>query len=254
MTDPTRKPPVSRVDGALAKAVAKATAKPKATAPATTAPVTDGSPPSPDDPDGANSSPLPVTTDGRQLRRERNREAVVEALLDLYRDGNLQPSSEEIAERSGLSPRSLFRYFDDVEDLVRAAIGRQQGRAIPLIPIDADPDAPFEVKVTALVEQRFRLFEAVGNAAGVLRLRSPFQPLLAAALARNRAFLRWQLRTLLAPELARLGAAADGALAAADVVTSFESRHLLLDDQGLTRTQAMAVMVDSLLAILRSSP
>ena len=40
MTDPTRKPPVSRVDGALAKAVAKATAKPKATAPATTAPVT----------------------------------------------------------------------------------------------------------------------------------------------------------------------------------------------------------------------
>jgi AcrR family transcriptional regulator len=242
MTDPTRKPPASRVDGALAKAVAKATAKPKATAPATTAPVTDGSPPSPDHPDGADSSPPPVTTDGRQLRRE------------LYRDGNLQPSSEEIAERSGLSPRSLFRYFDDVEDLVRAAIGRQQGRAIPLIPIDADPDAPFEVKVTALVEQRFRLFEAVGNAAGVLRLRSPFQPLLAAALARNRAFLRWQLRTLLAPELARLGAAADGALAAADVVTSFESRHLLLDDQGLTRTQAMAVMVDSLLAILRSSP
>ena len=45
-----------------------------------------------------------MTTDGRQLRRERNREAVVEALLDLYRDGNLQPSSEEIAARSGLSP------------------------------------------------------------------------------------------------------------------------------------------------------
>jgi hypothetical protein len=78
--------------------------------------------------------------------------------------------------------------------------------------------------------------------------------LLAAALSRNRAFLRWQLGTLLAPELARLGAAADSALAAADVVTSFESRHLLLEDQGLTRTQAMAVMVECLMALLRSSP
>jgi AcrR family transcriptional regulator len=221
MTDPTRTPEDNGIDGTLVEAPA--------------------------------SAPT-VTTDGRQLRRERNREAVVEALLDLYRDGNLQPSSEEIAERSGLSPRSLFRYFDDVEDLVRAAIRRQQERAIPLVPIDAGPDAPFETKVTALVEQRFRLFEAVGNAAGVLRLRSPFQPLLAAALSRNRAFLRWQLGTLLAPELAGLGTAADSALAAADVVTSFESRHLLLEDQGLTRTQAMAVMVESLLALLRSSP
>ncbi len=128
---------------------------------------------------GAPDTSPTATTDGRQLRRERNREAVVEALLDLYRDGVLQPSSEEIAERSGLSPRSLFRYFDDVEDLVRAAIGRQQERAIPLIPIDAEPEAPLETKITALVEQRFRLFEAVGNAAAVMRLRSHFQPLLA---------------------------------------------------------------------------
>lgn len=195
-----------------------------------------------------------ATTDGRQLRRERNREAVVEALLDLYRDGVLQPSSEEIAERSGLSPRSLFRYFDDVEDLIRAAIGRQQERVIPLIPIDAGPDAPLETKVTALVEQRFRLFETVGNAAAVMRLRAPFQPLLAAALARNRAYLRWQLATLLGPELAGLGEASDSALAAADVVTSFESRKLLLEDQGLTRTQAMAVMVESLVALVRPSP
>lgn len=203
----------------------------------------------------ASDTAIPsATTDGRQLRRERNREAVVEALLDLYSDGVLQPSSEEIAERSGLSPRSLFRYFDDVEDLIRAAIGRQQERAIPLIPIDAGPDAPLETKVTALVEQRFRLFEAVGNAAAVMRLRAPFQPLLAAALARNRAYLRWQLATLLAPELAGLGEASDSTLAAADVVTSFESRKLLLEDQGLTRTQAMAVMVQSLVALVRSSP
>ena len=52
-------------------------------------------------------------TDGRRLRRALNREAVVDALLSLYDEGNLRPGTDRIAERAGISPRSLFRYFDD---------------------------------------------------------------------------------------------------------------------------------------------
>jgi AcrR family transcriptional regulator len=202
--------------------------------------------------DGASPAPAsPATTDGRQLRRERNREAVVEALLDLYGEGNLKPGTEEIAARSGLSPRSLFRYFDDVDDLIGTAIARQRERAIPLVPIDAPPDAPLAVKVAALVDQRFRLFGAVGNAAAVSRLRSPFQPLLAAELARNRAFLRSQMEALFAVELAAMGQeAASRSLAVADVLASFESRHLLCDDQGLDAAEARAAMADALIAVL----
>lgn len=192
-----------------------------------------------------------ATTDGRQLRRERNREAVVEALLDLYSEGNLQPGAEEIATRSGLSPRSLFRYFEDVDDLVRAAIDRQKERAIPLVPIDAAPDAPLEEKVAALVDQRFRLFGAVGNAATVSRLRAPFQPLLATDLAQNRAFLRSQMEVLFAPELAAMEPEdAARALAAADVLASFESRHLLCHDQGLDPALAKSVMTGAMVTLL----
>ncbi len=207
-------------------------------------------------PDGSAGGPVvvdppPATTDGRQLRRQRNREAVVEALLDLYSEGNLNPGTEEIATRSGLSPRSLFRYFDDVDDLIRTAVDRQRRRAIPLVPIDAPVDAPLAMKVTALVDQRFRLFAVVGNAAAVSRLRSPFQPLLAAELARNRAFLRSQMGTLFAPELAAMGPeAAARSLAMADVVASFESHHLLRHDQGLSTAQAKAAMAGALIAIL----
>ena len=93
----------------------------------------------------------------------RNREAVVEALLDLYREGNLSPNAEEIAARSGLSPRSLFRYFDDVDDLIRAAIHRQQAQALPLVLIDATPESPFQARVAALVDQRFRLYRRGGQ-------------------------------------------------------------------------------------------
>src|ERR1035438_5413311 len=101
-----------------------------------TSPTTDRPAPSGSDTPAGNSGPDSAVgsqsegTDGRQLRRRRNRETVVDALLDLYRDGNLRPSTEEIAARSGLSPRSLFRYFDDVDDLTRTAIRHQEHRVL----------------------------------------------------------------------------------------------------------------------------
>ena len=60
------------------------------------------------------------------------------------------------------------------------------------------------------------------------------------------------MANLFAPELAGMEGSTAAALAAADVVTSFESRHLLLDDQGLTPTQAKAVMAGALSALLSS--
>jgi len=194
----------------------------------------------------------PPRPDGRQLRRQRNREAVVDALLDLYTDGNLRPSTEEIAARSGLSPRSLFRYFDDVDDLTRTAISRIEARAIPLVPIDVGPDRALGVRIKALVEQRFRLFGAVGNAAAVSRLRAPFQPILAERLRENRALLRAQIGALFAPELSgRPKAAATQALAALDVLCSFEAHQLFLSDQLLTVGQAKAAMTSAVTAVLQ---
>jgi AcrR family transcriptional regulator len=203
----------------------------------------------------AGSVGTPEITDGRQLRRRRNREAVVEALLDLYRDGHLKPSTEAIAARSGLSPRSLFRYFDDVDDLVNAAIARQEERSVPLLPIHATQDQPVADKVAALVEQRFRLFGVVGTAAAVSRLRAPFQPLLAAELTRNRALLRSQIEVLFAPELNAIDRdRATRALAAADVMASFEALQLLLQDQGLPQPEAVSAMAGALVAILTPAP
>jgi AcrR family transcriptional regulator len=195
-----------------------------------------------------------ASMDGRQLRRRRNREAVVEALLDLYRDGNLRPSTEEIAARSGLSPRSLFRYFDDVDDLTRAAIMRQEARAMPLVAIDLGPEEALERKVAALVEQRFRLFDAVGHAASVSRLRSPFHPLLAGELRQNRRFLRSQVSALFAPELAAMDQAqALNTVAVVDILTSFESYQLLIEDQAMPAKEAMAAVSSALCALLGPS-
>ena len=216
--------------------------------------------PSPDTP-GAGARPDHESeedpgpgTDGRQLRRQRNRDAVVEALLNLYRDGNLRPSTEEIAARSGVSPRSLFRYFDDVDDLNRTAMQGLQERVGHLFPITVSRDEPLDVRVAALVDQRFRLYDAIGNAAVVARLRSPFQPELAEQVHQNRTLFRGQIETLFARELADLPEGRAGrVLAAADVLTTFEACQLLTVDQGLGRDVAHVVIREALTVLFRSA-
>ncbi len=202
--------------------------------------------------DTATGDPSAVKeTDGRRLRRALNREAVVDALLDLYSEGNLRPSTDEIAERAGISPRSLFRYFEDADDLAGEAVARQLGRAMPLLPLAVGPDAPFDIRVAALVDQRLRLFITLGQAAHVSRLRAPFQPRLAKSLREGRRFLRSQVRTLFAPELMSMtDNEAEAALAAADVLASFESLQLLTGDQGLPVDEARSVLFAALDVLL----
>src|SRR3954470_6779327 len=140
----------------------------------------------------------PLELDGRRLRREQNRSAVLDALAALFEAGVYQPSAKEIAERAGLSPRSLFRYFDDVDDLNRAAIERQLERARPLLALRIAADAPTPAKIERLVEARVELFEAIGPAARAARISAHRHRVLTAQLAEGRTYLRSQVRRLFA--------------------------------------------------------
>jgi AcrR family transcriptional regulator len=193
----------------------------------------------------------PAPPDGRSLRRDRNRDAVVTALLALYREGNLGPSADEIAERAGISARSLFRYFDDVEALVRAAIARQQQHLAPLYALDAPPDQPLAERVERFVASRVRLLEGMGEVGRLARSIAVRQPLILAELARIRGTLRRQLTGLFAAELDALPPVTRRAtVAAADVVTSWEAFDLMRNDQGLPRDEAVAAMGAALLRLL----
>lgn len=189
--------------------------------------------------------------DGRHAIRERNRLAVVDAMLALYASGTLDPSSDQIAERAGLSPRSLFRYFDDIDDLVRVAVARHHDRVVPLAELDTTTSAPLADRVQRLVAQRLRLFDAIASVGTVARIRAPFQPLIAAELTTARGFWREQLRRLFAAELHALGnPTAAHLVATIDVLTSFESVQLMRDDQKLSTTAITASLVHSISTLL----
>ncbi|MEQ1786735.1 MAG: TetR/AcrR family transcriptional regulator [Acidimicrobiales bacterium] len=189
--------------------------------------------------------------DGRRLRRDRNREAVVQALLGLYREGNLTPSTDEIAERAGISARSLFRYFDDVDALVRTAVERQQAHLAPLFAVSARPSQPLGERVDRFVADRARLLDAMGPVGQLARSIAPRQPQVSAELGRIRAVLRAQVVEVFGPELARVPTDEhDAVLAALDVACSWEARHLLCHDQRLGKAAAGRVMALSIHRLL----
>ena len=78
---------------------------------------------------------LPV--DGRRARRDRGREAVTEAMIDLVLEGHVPPTAEQVAARAGVSVASLFRYFETLDELRRATIQRYHERFAHLIEIAA---------------------------------------------------------------------------------------------------------------------
>lgn len=56
--------------------------------------------------------------DGRVLRGQRNREAIVDALMQLYSNGHRRPTAAMVADQAGLSTRSVYHHFDDMKSLI----------------------------------------------------------------------------------------------------------------------------------------
>jgi AcrR family transcriptional regulator len=185
----------------------------------------------------------PASIDGRRAWRDRNLNAVVDALLDLFSEGNLRPSAEEIAEHSGVSRRSVFRYFDDLDGLDRVAIERQFARVRHLVAIERIGEGTVTERINRIVAQRLRLFEAILPVGRVSRLRAPFEPVVAAELARSRRAMRRQVERHFAAELGRLPAGQRNAVTgAAEAVCSFEAYELLRLGHEQSPRQIAAVM------------
>lgn len=204
--------------------------------------------------DLAAHTPTAEPADGRHARRSRNREAVIEAILALHDEGELAPSTEAIAERAGVSPRSLWRYFDDAEDMARAAISRQQERLAPVFARPIDTSGTRHDRVQRAVTHRIELVDAMGNVGKVARLRAPFNPAIAAELQRVRREVRRLLGAALRPDLEALPRRrAETTLAAIDVACSYEAVELLRSDHGLASPAVEAMLVDAVHAHLAAA-
>jgi AcrR family transcriptional regulator len=185
--------------------------------------------------------------DGRRLRRTQNREAVLDALLSLFEEGEYAPSTNEVAERAGISPRSLFRYFDDVDDLHRAVVERELAAVRHLLELPVTPNAPTEEKVRAVVETRLRLHEISAPAARAARLAAHRSPVVAGQIRDARTLLREQVVTLFEHDLP---VSRRAVLPAIDALLSFETHDLMRVAHGMSRAETAASLTVSITRLL----
>lgn len=176
--------------------------------------------------------------DGRTARRERNRSEVVEAALALVDEGEVDPSIEQLTKRSGLSARSIFRYFEGLDDLRRAVIQRHFERVEALLLNTDGANGPLDARIRRFVDIRIKVNESIAGPARTAQLRAPHSPFIAEDIRRYRKTLDAQARAYFAPELkARSRAEAEDLISLIDVVVSFDGWDLMVHEYERSRTQ-----------------
>jgi AcrR family transcriptional regulator len=187
------------------------------------------------------------TVDGRTARRDRNRMAVLDAVLALFGEGDLDPSPEAVAARAGLSLRSVYRYVTDREDLARAAMALNLERSEPFFALPHIGEGPLPERIERFVASRVRLYDAIGATHRAARLRAPTGPVIRERLAWSRERMREQLEQQFAPELVGVGARKRRDLvAAADVLTQIEGIEHLRMHRAFSSRVTRDILVDGL--------
>ena len=192
-----------------------------------------------------------ASIDGRRARRDRNRETVVDAILSLYREGNVSPSLDEIAERSGVSHRSVFRYFEDLDELDRVAIERHFLTLEPYLELDGSVAEELDGRVAQFVDHRLALYEFAAPVARVGRVRALQSDILMDNLSRNRSRLRRQAREHFRADLDQLASdEADGLTNAMTTLLTFEAIETMRFHQGLSKSATRDSLVAAIGRIL----
>ena len=189
--------------------------------------------------------------DGRTARRDRNRLVVLDAVVELFTEDNLQPRPEDVARRSGVSLRSVYRYYSDPDDLIRAAIERHVQSVLPLLRIHDFGKGAFDDRVSHFVAGRLGLYEALAPAARAARIAAARNDIIRERVELTRDVLRRQLEAQFAPELDALDRQQRGVVSgAADVACQLEAIDFHRVHGGLTVKATAAVLELTLTKLL----
>lgn len=188
--------------------------------------------------------------DGRTVRAERTRQALVEALLGLLDAGELRPTAERIAARAGVSERSLFQHFPDREQLFEAVALQQYERVMPTLrPVD--PSLPLPERIDSFVAQRARLYELIKGVRRAALLLEPDSEAVARWLTTARKAKAVEVERVFRKEIEQAPQADRAALRAALVAaaswSAWESYRI---HQGLGVARARAALRTTLARLL----
>jgi AcrR family transcriptional regulator len=186
--------------------------------------------------------PPEEVVDGRNRRRINSFDRAVDALLDLIDSGNPSPTAQDIAERSGISVRTVFRLTEDIESLHAAAVMRQMERTAHLY-VALPNTGSVTSRARALVMNRSEVYETIAPIRRVGDRLANASPQIADGLQLHHLVLRMQIEELFAAEIKAMARVRRQAvLNALDVAASWETWDQLRRLKGLSVAESVRVM------------
>jgi TetR/AcrR family transcriptional regulator of autoinduction and epiphytic fitness len=188
--------------------------------------------------------------DGRTARAVRTREAIVDASIALVDEGDVRPTALKVAERAGVSVRSVFQHFDDLEGLYAAIANRLVDR-LGGVKVVVDASLPLPDRINEMVRSRSRVLEVLTPIRRAAAVHAPFSAEVRARLQAGHNMLRAELERVFADELAeREEPARTRLLDSLDTVLSWPSWENLRTLNGRTQEEAQAVFAHMVGALL----
>ncbi len=161
--------------------------------------------------------------DGRRARGLRTRDAIISALLDLVSGGDVAPTAQRIADRAGVSVRSVYQHFADVEGLYADAAERTYQWARETAKT-IDTSLPAARRVDVYVEDRTGILESLLEFHRAVRLMEPSSDRIRGYRLAMEKWEKDRVGKVFAPELRAMDSPERSAAhAAVDVLSSADS-------------------------------
>lgn len=192
--------------------------------------------------------------DGRRLRSIRTKQRIIEAFLELLREGNPNPRVGEIAKRVSCAVRSIHERFATLGELHNAAAEYALSQAIALAPLSkADADRP--TRIRAQVHTRAGTCERMLHLWRLLLAGQTNSPDLRNKVVVARNLIGQRLKTMYRPELATLPATEQRKLLVTlEALTDFESWGLMREHHTMAFEDACDIWIDAIDRLLPATP
>jgi AcrR family transcriptional regulator len=186
--------------------------------------------------------------DGRTVRREKSRQRIIDAVIQLVTEEVEEPTAESVAKLAGVTTRTVFRHFDDMEALHREIVADLQVQT-DVLRVAYDPGRGWREQFNELVIRRTGIFEKYMSRilwAQSLRIRS-------AAIEADIQVYFGRMRESLKVRLPKEFVANADAFAAIEVVLAWEVWIRLRRDQNLPAKKATGVVQNLVHTILKDA-
>jgi len=185
-------------------------------------------------------------SDGRRLRSERSRQAMINAALILIEEGNFAPTAKQISARAGVGIRSFFRQFEDMDQFFAAVDEHTVGSFWESFLHEGDREGELTERLDSIVTTYGKAFEEHRSLLLATKSLRWSSRVLKENYERYQQISRANKERWL-PEISQLVL---DERELADAYLSFEMWHRLRDIQGLSCSAAQAVILKALTRLL----